>query len=350
MLQLREILVEGGGLTECRRPGKREASTVPVILPKTYVSATLPWQPMWQLPPTDPTVPDPLVPPSPKKHKRPSSPPKAHVTKPGKCPKEDECLPTCSTVPKSRSSHVLPKPPADISILTNILTRRPSSHVDAKSTNDTPRAHRPSTAAPMLPSQPLLPTTDTTTTAEEVQADDDTPLDTITADSPTEFQSSTTATTAVPPSVKPPATAPPSFRRRKQQHPSSQLTLPWSRLQKRSVPRHNHTFLPAATTPAQSDIVMVQQVSYHVVRHHNQVVALADTNNTTHVTTLHHQPPSHSAKKKRKPKQQTSSHLSEVAKHNMDKLQLAKVLGNERMALMWAQLEDEFAWVEPPPL
>ncbi|RHZ13665.1 hypothetical protein DYB26_006086 [Aphanomyces astaci] len=172
---------------------------------------------MWQLPPTDPTVPDPLVPPSPKKHKRPSSPPKAHVTKPGKCPKEDECLPTCSTVPKSRSSHVLLKPAADISILTNILTRRPS-------------------------------------------------------------------------------------------------------------------------------------MSYHVVRHHNQVVALADTNNTTHVTTLHHQPPSHSAKKKRKPKQQTSSHLSEVAKHNMDKLQLAKVLGNERMALMWAQLEDEFAWVEPPPL
>ncbi|RHY31050.1 hypothetical protein DYB32_003813 [Aphanomyces invadans] len=327
MLKLREILVESGGLGEYRRPGKRELSTVPVILPKKYVEAKLPWQAMWQAPP-DPSVPDPLLPTSPKKHRN-SSPPKVYPASKSHQHKEDEYLPPCSSGKVVAAS----KPSADISILTNILTRRPNNHVVSSSALDCDGSTnslsvvspRPSTAAPVLQSQPLpqsavleLPITSKPSSVD-VTAPQSQP-------------------TAVRPSTKQRITS--SFRRRQHQ-PSKQLSLPWSRLQKGDAPRHDHTFLPVATAPSvQSDIVLIQQVPYNVIRHHNQIVALTDAT-AAHVSTLH---PNRPGKTKRS--RGTKQHRSDDAKQNLDKLELAKVLGNERMALMWSQVSDEFAWID----
>ncbi|ETW01093.1 hypothetical protein H310_06710 [Aphanomyces invadans] len=327
MLKLREILVESGGLAEYRRPGKREMSTVPVILPKKYVEAKLPWQAMWQAPP-DPSVPDPLLPTSPKKHRN-SSPPKVYPASKSHQHKEDEYLPPCSSGKVVAAS----KPSADISILTNILTRRPNNHVVSSSALDCDGSTnslsvvspRPSTAAPVLQSQPLpqsavleLPITSKPSSVD-VTAPQSQP-------------------TAVRPSTKQRITS--SFRRRQHQ-PSKQLSLPWSRLQKGDAPRHDHTFLPVATAPSvQSDIVLIQQVPYNVIRHHNQIVALTDAT-AAHVSTLH---PNRPGKTKRS--RGTKQHRSDDAKQNLDKLELAKVLGNERMALMWSQVSDEFAWID----
>ncbi|KAF0745445.1 hypothetical protein Ae201684_000462 [Aphanomyces euteiches] len=319
--QLRETLVENGHLKSALPLAYREESKEAIILPKTYMSAKLPWQPTWQVAIEKPQSPDPLLPRSPKKHHSPRKSPTKLTAK------EDNVLPAVPTAPPPK-----PKPPVDISILTNILQRQtnadlvcsPSEPQLQTSSETIQPPHRPSTASATLPSQELRKFSRPTSPANEDTTDEVVP----------------TTLPFYPGHAAPPPKAPPrnhkgGFRRKKKQQsaPARQLKLPWSRLNKGEVPNREKLVSSVAQTPVEKDeLIVVQQTPFHVVRHHNKVVALKDDDGRI---ALNNSKP---IKPKKTPREKPPSAA--------DALHLARVLGNERMALVWEQLSDELAWME----
>ncbi|KAF0686553.1 Aste57867_21647 [Aphanomyces stellatus] len=344
--ELRDSLVENGQLKEKFQPWKPERASAAIIMPKTYLSAKLPWQPMWQTPPTQP---DPLIHHSPKKPhhgihdaaggtKLPS-PVKSSPTKPIPIhnTKEDQVLPVCKpTPPPPRANKTAP----DASVVTTILMRRqlvdhenttmalsPSDpHLREPSLQGT-RPHRPSTAAPGLPTQ--VSTEPDTAMAEKT---------TTTGG----HEDTTLSLDQSPPPLSE------TFRKRKQPKKVA-LQLPWSRLQKdEAKPAPPAITFAPAVNQVTDDVVRVREVPYHVVRHHNKVVAMEEENGRV---LLHHDATIAASRSKKTCSSKKGTDKEARRRTKMDGLRVAKVLGNERMALVWAQIADDFAWAaeENPP-